>query len=106
MSTTRVTIKASDQPPKEVIEEVREAAKRPIVFDEDSPCFTKEQLREMAEKAKAKRASEKKQVVAIRISPATLDRAKAIGKGYTGFMSRLLDLAINDAEMVKKALEE
>ena len=59
----------------------------------------------MAEEAKKKREQEKKPVVALRVSPATLELAKATGKGYTGFMSRLLDLAINDADMVRKALE-
>lgn len=47
---------------------------------------------------------EKKPVVAIRITPATLEKAKATGRGYTGFLSRLLDNAIDDPELVKKSL--
>jgi len=31
-------------------------------------------------------------------------KAKATGKGYTGFLSRLLDNAINDPQMVSKSL--
>ena len=34
----------------------------------------------------------------------TLEKAKATGKGYTGFLSRLLDNAINDPQMVRKSL--
>lgn len=104
MSTTKVVINKGDRPSKEIIEEVKAAAKRPIIFDEESPAFSKEELREMAEKAKSRKAEKKKTVVALRISPSTLELAKATGKGYTGFMSRLLDLAIRDPEMVKKAL--
>ena len=104
MSTTKVIIKPGDKPSREAIEEVRAAIERPITFDDDSPHFTKDQMREMAEKARTRRVVEKKPVVALRISPYTLELARATGKGYTGFLSRLLDLAINDAEMVQKAL--
>lgn len=77
---------------------------RPIVFDEDSPEYTYEELLEMRDAAIKKRAEQKKEVVAIRISPATLQKAKATGKGYTGFLSRLLDNAINDKDMVSRSL--
>lgn len=105
MSTTKVTIRSGDKPSKEAIEEVEAAAKRPIVFDDESPRFTKEQMRIMAEKARERRAEEKKPVVALRVTPSTLELARATGKGYTGFLSRLLDLAINDADMVQRALK-
>lgn len=105
MGITRVTIKPGDEMPEELKQEVREAAKRPIVYDEDSPCFTYEELLEMVEKTKERKRQEKKEVVALRVRPATLERAKSVGKGYTGFMSRLLDLAIMDPEMVQKALD-
>lgn len=105
MSTTKVLIKPGDKPSKEVIDEVLEASGREITFDDESPRFTKEEMRAMAEKARKNRENNKKPVVALRVSPDTLALAKATGKGYTGFMSRLLDLAINDAELVRKALQ-
>ena len=105
MGITRVTIKPGDEMPEELKQEVRQAAKRPIVYDEDSPYFTYEELVEMVEKTKERKRQEKKEVVALRVRPATLERAKSVGKGYTGFMSRLLDLAIMDPEMVQKALD-
>ena len=58
----------------------------------------------MAAIAKSRRAQQVKPVVSLRISPETLDKAKATGKGYTGFLSRLLDNAINDPQMVAKSL--
>ncbi len=40
------TLKRDQKPTPEQIEEIREAAKRPIVFDEDCPEMTEEQLRQ------------------------------------------------------------
>ena len=105
MSTTKVVIKPGDKISPELLSEINRASDRSIKNDDDSPKFSKDEMRLMAERAKRKRASEKKPVVALRVSPKTLELAKATGKGYTGFMSRLLDLAINDLDMVNKALE-
>lgn len=58
----------------------------------------------MAQIARQRRAAKVKPVVSLRINPQTLDKAKATGKGYTGFLSRLLDNAINDPELVRKSL--
>ena len=63
-----------------------------------------EQYAEMAEIARNRRKNNVKVVVALRVTPATLDKAKATGKGYTGFLSRLLDNAINDPQLVSKSL--
>ena len=104
MATTKATIKKGQKPTKEQLNEVKEAAKKDAVFDEDAPELSVEQYAEMAEMARKKRAGEKKPVVAIRIRPATLEKAKATGRGYTGFLSRLLDNAIDDPELVKKSL--
>ena len=58
----------------------------------------------MAQIAREQRKKQAKQLVALRISADTLLKARATGKGYTGFLSRLLDNAINDPELVKKSL--
>lgn len=83
---------------------IEKAAKLPVVFDEDSPEYTYEELIKMRDAAVRKRAEQKKEVVAIRLSPSTLKKAKAVGKGYTGFLSRLIDNAINDKELVSRSL--
>ena len=100
----RVVITEGQPIPEEVIREVEEASRRPIVFDEDCPELTEEQLSEMAALAREQRAARAKPVISLRISPSTLAKAKATGKGYTGFLSRLLDNAINDPELVRKSL--
>jgi uncharacterized protein (DUF4415 family) len=58
----------------------------------------------MAAIAKERKSQKVKPVIALRISPETLEKAKATGKGYTGFLSRLLDNAINNPDIVAKSL--
>lgn len=103
MAITRTIIEPGQQPTEEQREEIRAAEHLPISFD-DAPELTPEQYAEMAALARARREGQKKPVVAIRISPESLAKAKATGKGYTGFLSRLIDNAINDPDMVAKSL--
>ncbi len=81
--------------------ELEQAASKPVVYDEDSPEMTQEMLMQFKRMNKAERV---KQTVSLRLSPSTLSKAKALGKGYTSVLSRLLDLAINDEDMLKKCL--
>ena len=97
----RMVIK-DQKPTEEQIREIEEASTRPATPDEDAPELSLEQYAEMAELAKQRKKV--KPVIALRISPDTLEKAKATGKGYTGFLSRLLDNAINDPSMVAKSL--
>lgn len=100
----RTVIKPGQQPTEAQIREIETAALKPVVPDEDAPELTLEQYAEMAAIAKNRRSQKVKPVIALRISPETLDKAKATGKGYTGFLSRLLDNAINDPQLVSKSL--
>ena len=100
----RTTITIGQQPTEDQIREIETASMMPITPDEDAPELTMEQYAEMAAIAKARRAKNIKPVVALRITPETLEKAKATGKGYTGFLSRLLDNAINDPQLVARSL--
>lgn len=102
MAITKVYVASTDNPTKEEIEEIKAAAKLPISYDDDSPELTEEQYAAMAKEARKQRKT--KPVIALRISLATLEKAKATGKGYTGFLSRLLDNAINDPDLVARSL--
>ena len=104
MATERLFISADQKLSTNQIKEIEEAQKHPIIFDEDAPELTEQQYAEMAEIAKARRKESLKPIVSIRISPSTLKKAKATGKGYTGFLSRLLDNAINDPNLVARSL--
>lgn len=100
----RKTVQPGQQPTDAMLKEIEAAASRPVMPDEDAPELTMEQYAEMAELAKKRKAEKVKPVLSLRISVDTLEKAKATGKGYTGFLSRLLDNAINDPEMVAKSL--
>lgn len=100
----RTTIHSGQQPTEAQIREIERAAALPVVTDDDAPELTMEQYAEMAAIARSRKSKNIKPVIALRISPDTLDKAKATGKGYTGFLSRLLDNAINDPRIVSKSL--
>lgn len=100
----RTTIYPGQKPTPKQIAEIRKAAKHPIVFDEDSPEYSIEELKAMHEAAIKKRAEQKKEVVALRLSPTTIEKAKSLGKGYTSFLSRLIDNAIQDKDLVARSL--
>ena len=90
---------------KELTEEERlelEAAeKKEPVFDDDSPLLMKEQLMQFK---RINHENRTKPTISLRISPATLKKAKQYGKGYTGLLSRLLDAAIDNEELVRKCI--
>ena len=81
--------------------ELAEAAARGPAFDEDCPEMTAEQLIQFRS---VHRLKEQKQTVSLRLSPETLRKARAYGKGYTSFLSRLLDEAIDNDELVRKCI--
>lgn len=97
-------VKPGQQPTEGQKQRILKAAERPIVYDEDSPELTEEQYREFAIVAARQRKARKKQIISLRISPETLAKAKLLGRGYTSVLSRLLDLAIDNPDMVKKCL--
>ncbi len=81
--------------------ELERAESMPPVFDDDSPAMTPEQLMQFK---RANRESRNKPTISLRISPATLRKAKQYGKGYTSLLSRLLDIAIDDEELVRRCI--
>ena len=100
----RKVIKIGDKPTPEEIVMVNEAYKYPIVIDDDCPAFTYEEMVEMVKKTEEMRNSRKKEIVTLRLPVSVINKAKAVGKGYTGFLSRLVENAINDKDMVSRSL--
>ena len=85
----------------EELKEIGAAEKKEPVFDGDSPLMMKEQLMQFK---RVNRENRTKPTVSLRISPATLKKAKQYGKGYTGLLSRLLDAAIEDDDLVRRCI--
>lgn len=78
----------------EEMAELEAAEKMPITFDDDSPEMTNEMLKQFHRMDK----------VTIRISPGNMKKIKSLGEDYTKILSRLLDLALNDTELLKKCI--
>ena len=104
MTIIRKMIYENEPLTPEQIKEIEQAEKMAISFDEDCPELDDLQLAQMALLAKQQRAERRKPLMTIRVNPATLKKAKSLGKGYTGIMGRLLDMAINNPEMLKQCL--
>lgn len=78
----------------EEIAELEAAEKMPLLFDDDCPEMTDEMLKQFHRMDK----------VTIRISAGNMKKVKSFGPDYSRILSHLLDLALNDAELVKKCL--
>ncbi len=77
---------------------------RPISPDEDCPELTTEQLSQFRRISAANREERCKQTVTLRLSPQALRRAKSLGKGYTSVLSRILESALENPDIVRHHL--
>ncbi|MGN0248903.1 MAG: BrnA antitoxin family protein [Lachnospiraceae bacterium] len=96
-------IKLGDITEKQLME-IENAKRHDIVFDEDSPEITEEMMEQFRRVAKEKREERQKQVLTLRVSAETMKKAKSLGKGYTGILSRILEYALNDPEIIRRCL--
>lgn len=83
------------------LQEMEDAAARSIVFDEESPEMTPEMLNQFK---RIKQKGRNKQTASIRLSEKAQKFSQSYGKGYTSFLSRLIDAALDDASLVKQCL--
>ncbi len=72
--------------------------------DDDCPALTQDQLLQFRRAAEIKREERRKQTVTLRLSPQALKKAKSLGKGYTSVLSRILENALNDPEIIHQNL--
>jgi uncharacterized protein (DUF4415 family) len=101
MKMVRETLMAGQKPTKAQIEEVRKAAQVPIVYTEDAPKLSPDEL---AEFRKINAEGREKVMCTIRIQKNTLEWWKSLGDGYTSAMARILDEARNYPDLLKKCL--
>ena len=97
-------IHSKKTPTEEQIKMLEEAAAKPASFDEDCPELTAEELAQFRRVSEERRETRRKQTVTLRLSPQALQKAKSLGKGYTGVLSRILESALNDNEVIKRHL--
>lgn len=79
-------------------------ATRPVNPDKDCPELTADQLAQFRRISAANREERCKQTITLRLSPQALRRAKSLGKGYTSVLSRILENALENPDIVKRNL--
>ncbi|MBR1634977.1 MAG: hypothetical protein IJ682_07960 [Lachnospiraceae bacterium] len=94
-------IKKGQKPSRENIEEIRKASEMNIAADDDAPEYSYEELVRMRNLAKEKKGELQ---ITLSIPDATVEKAKAYGNNYRTILSRLLSLAVEDKELVRKAM--
>ena len=100
--TVSVSIKKGQKPTAEQIQEAREAAKRTPAFDEDCPEYSYEQLKRYREAAINRHGE---MPVTLNLSEGTIQRAKKYGDDYRRVLSRLIDVALGDPDMMRKVAQ-
>jgi len=93
------TLKAGQKPTKAQIKEIRAAEKKDIVYTDDAPQLTSEEL---AEFKQVNAENRKKIPCTLRLSRKSLEWWKSLGDGYTSAMARMLEDAQNYPEIIKK----
>ena len=104
MATKKYELKADSKLSEKQKKMLAEAAKRPVVFDEDSPELTDEQLKEFRHVRELRQEERRRQNVTLRLTPQTIRIAKSLGKGYTGVLSRIIEDTLSDPASLKRYL--
>jgi uncharacterized protein (DUF4415 family) len=100
----RKKIDITQKPTNEQIEMLKKAENIPVSENDDYPEFSEEELRQFKKISESRKESRQKQTVTLRLSPRTLKKAKSLGKGYTSVLSRILENALDDPDIVKRNL--
>lgn len=88
----------------EQIKMLEELEKRPVTPDEDSPAYTKEELIRLKKLADQKRAEKQSQVVSVRLSAKSMEKAKSLGANSTSVLSQLLEKVLNNENLLKQCM--
>ena len=97
-------VKQGQKPNKKQEQEIEKLKSKKAIPDEETPELTIEQMEQYRIAAIKKRKERQKQVLTLRVSADTMNKAKALGKGYTGILSRMLELCLNDSSIIEKCL--
>ena len=104
MAIKKYVLNPEEQLTEEQILIVKEAAKRPLAADDDNPELTDEQLASLRRVHEDRQADRKRQNVTLRLTPQTIRKAKSLGKGYSGILSRIVESVLDDPAVLRKYL--
>ncbi len=88
----------------EQIKMLEEMDKRPVVPDEDSPAYSKEELIRLKKLAEQKRAEKQDLIVPVRLSPQSMEKAKSLGTNSATVLSQLLERLLNNDNLLKQCM--
>ena len=92
------------KPTKEQIQMLEKAATMAIPADSEYPEFTEEELMQFKRISDQRRTNRQKQPLTLRLSPQAITKAKSLGKGYTSVLSRILEDALGNPDIIKRYL--
>ena len=81
MATVTMKMNPGDQPTKEQLKEIRNAANKDVVFTDDAPELTARELAEFRP-ANPKYYRPNKELISLRLDSVLVDAFKSTGKGY------------------------
>lgn len=94
-------IDVKSTPTLEQIQMLENAKSFTVSKDDEYPEFTKEELSKFKKISEEKKIDRQKQIVTLRLSGKALKKAKSLGKGYTSILSRIIEGALEDPEIIK-----
>lgn len=97
-------IDVTKNPSAEQIAMLTRASQLPVPQDDEYPEFSESELMQFKKISSDRQADRNKQTVTLRLSPQALQKAKSLGKGYTSVLSRILESALENPEIVKRNL--
>jgi uncharacterized protein (DUF4415 family) len=100
----RKNIDITKEPTSEQIEMLTKAMNIPVGDDAEYPAFSEEELFQFKKISDERKKDRQKQNVTLRLSPQALSNAKALGKGYTSVLSRILENALTSPDKIKHYL--
>jgi uncharacterized protein (DUF4415 family) len=104
MDTINLGAKGGQKIPEEVLAEIRDAAKYPINL-EACPELSEEALKDFARLARERDKKKKRQSVTLRLYADSLEKYKALGKGYTSIMADVLKYAADNPKFLEQAVK-
>ena len=102
----KVTYKLDPDKPisDKAMAEIKNAKSKKIIYDDDSPKYSREELEQMIRNTREKGMDRRKYGISLRLDPESLELAKTYGTGYTSLLSKIIYFGIRDPEILKKAL--
>ena len=102
--SVKYTVDKNAKATKKQLKEIEKAKEYPLIPDEDSPVYTKEELQQLIRRTKELGMDRKKYGVSIRLDEESLEIAKAYGSGYTSLLAKIIYIGLRDPEILNKAI--